>query len=82
MAHFDEKSGYIPCKTDWGQWWQNNEEVYIEVNLPQGTAARDIKCSFAPKHLKVSVKGKTVIEVLQNITFKVALGVSPQFFSI
>ncbi|XP_011441876.3 nudC domain-containing protein 2 isoform X1 [Magallana gigas] len=62
MAHFDEKSGYIPCKTEWGQWWQTNEEVFIEINVPQGTLAKDIKCAFAPKHIKIAVKGETVIE--------------------
>lgn len=67
MAHFDEKSGYIPCKTEWGQWWQTNEEVFIEINVPQGTLAKDIKCAFAPKHIKIAVKGETVIEVVNHL---------------
>lgn len=67
MAHFDEKSGYIPCKTEWGQWWQTNEEVFIEINVPQGTLAKDIKCAFAPKHIKIAVKGETVIEVVSHL---------------
>lgn len=66
MAHFDEKSGYIPCKTEWGQWWQTNEEVFIEINVPQGTLAKDIKCAFAPKHIKIAVKGETVLEVVSH----------------
>lgn len=70
MAHFDEKSGYIPCKTEWGQWWQTNEEVFIEINVPQGTLAKDIKCAFAPKHIKIAVKGETVIEVVNHLPVK------------
>lgn len=66
MAHFDEKSGYIRCKTEWGQWWQTNEEVFIEINVPQGTLAKDIKCAFAPKHIKIAVKGETVLEVVSH----------------
>ncbi|XP_062608745.1 nudC domain-containing protein 2-like [Saccostrea cucullata] len=62
MAHFDERSGYIPCKTDWGQWWQTNEEVYIEVNVPEGTPAKHIKCAISHKHIRITVKGQTVIE--------------------
>lgn len=71
MAHFDEKSGYIPCKTEWGQWWQTNEEVFIEINVPQGTLAKDIKCAFAPKHIKIAVKGETVIEVVNHLPVEV-----------
>lgn len=72
MAHFDEKSGYIPCKTEWGQWWQTNEEVFIEINVPQGTLAKDIKCAFAPKHIKIAVKGETVLEVVSHYRLYVA----------
>lgn len=64
MVYFDEKSGYIFCKMEWGQWWQINEEVFIEVNVFQGILVKDIKCVFVFKYIKIVVKGEIVIEVV------------------
>ncbi|XP_060064793.1 nudC domain-containing protein 2-like [Ylistrum balloti] len=62
MANFDERAGIISAITDWGQWWQTIEEVYIEIAIPTGTSVKEIKCEIRPKHIKVAVKSRTVVE--------------------
>ena len=63
MAHFDEKSGIVPCKTPWGQWYQTMEEVFVEVNVPEGTKGKMVAVNFGPKHLSCVVKGENVFKV-------------------
>ena len=63
MADFDDRSGAIIASTEWGIWWQTMEEVYIEINCPIGTSAKEVKCNICTKSLKVMVKGTTIIEV-------------------
>ena len=63
MTHFDETSGTIPCKTSWGQWYQTMEEVFVEVNVPEGTKAKEIKCNISSKTLSFSLKDKEQIKV-------------------
>ena len=63
MANFDDRSGFVPCPTSWGQWWQTMDEVFVEVNVPEGTRAKDIKCKITTSHLSVIVSGKALIEV-------------------
>ncbi|XP_070553443.1 nudC domain-containing protein 2-like isoform X2 [Ptychodera flava] len=61
-VHFDERSGLVPVKTPWGQWYQTMEEVYIEINLPEHTRAKEINVDFRLKYIAVAVKGKTIIK--------------------
>lgn len=63
MSDFDERSGTVPCVTPWGCWWQTVEEVFIEISVAQGTVAKEIKCIFNPKSLKVMIKEEEVINV-------------------
>lgn len=42
MSHFDEKAGIVPCRTDFGRWYQNVSDVTVEVDLPPGTRAKDV----------------------------------------
>ena len=63
MAHFDDTSGVVSCNTNWGQWWQTMDDVCIEMNLEEGTAAKFVQCDIKPKRIKVVVKGQTVVEV-------------------
>ena len=42
MSHFDETSGAVPCNTPWGHWYQTVEEVYVLVDLPSGTKAKQL----------------------------------------
>jgi len=63
MAFFDDRSGIVPCQTPWGQWWQTMDEVFVEINVAEGTRAKDIKCTISTTHLSVVVTGETVIEV-------------------
>lgn len=66
-APFEERSGLVPCATPWGRWYQTMEEVFVEVNVPQGTRARDVECSLKSRHLALTVAGKEVLKVpLQN----------------
>ena len=63
MAHFDERSGIVPCKTDWGTWWQTLEEVYIEVDTGKEILAKNVKCDIKPRHLTVVVNGEVLVDV-------------------
>ncbi len=63
MSDFDERSGVVQCPTPWGCWWQTNQEVCVEITVPKGTVAKDIKVTFQPKSLRVTIKGQDVINV-------------------
>lgn len=62
-VNFEEKSGAVPCTTPWGSWYQTMEEVFVEVNVPNGTTGKEVKCSLGSKHLELRVKGQEVIKV-------------------
>ena len=66
MSHFDERSGVVYCKTGWGQWGQTIEEVFIEVDVAEGTKARDIHCDIKPKSISLAVSNKVLIQVLSS----------------
>ncbi|XP_041358876.1 nudC domain-containing protein 2-like [Gigantopelta aegis] len=59
---FDEKSGIVPCITEWGRWWQTIEEVYVEIDVPERCSSREIKCIIKTKHLFLTVKEKSLIK--------------------
>ncbi|KAJ8297530.1 hypothetical protein KUTeg_024061 [Tegillarca granosa] len=61
-GRFDERSGIVPSKTDWGLWWQTVDEIHIEVNVPPGSSSKDISCQIKSNYLKVTVKGNQIIE--------------------
>lgn len=62
VSHFQEKSGTVPCKTPWGRWWQSVQEVAIEVELTEGTRAKDVKVDVKPNYIKCMVKGTVTFE--------------------
>lgn len=64
MSNFDEKSGLVYCKTPWGQWAQTIEEVFVEVNVPEGTRSRDVKCDIKAQSIRLLVHDKELIKVL------------------
>jgi hypothetical protein len=73
MADFDDRSGAVFATADWGRWWQTMEEVFIEIDCPPGTSAKDIKCDIAAKRLKVVLKSQTVLEVKSiNLEFTIS----------
>ena len=39
------------------------EEVYIEVNVPEGTSAKEIKCDIGNNRLSLSVASKLYFQV-------------------
>ncbi|XP_043089186.1 nudC domain-containing protein 2 [Puntigrus tetrazona] len=61
-AHFEERSGVIPCKTAWGSWYQTMEEVFVEVDVPPGTSAREIRCDIGIKHIELRVKDQQIFK--------------------
>ena len=64
MSLFEEKSGLVVSKTDWGSWAQTIEDVVIEINVPKDTKAKDVRCRITPKSLTVFVQGAEIIKVL------------------
>ncbi|KAL3880631.1 hypothetical protein ACJMK2_032855 [Sinanodonta woodiana] len=62
MSNFDERSGIVPCPASWGHWYQTMEEVFLEIKVSEGTLAKEIKCTIKPKHIKVVIKGETILE--------------------
>ncbi|KAJ7316253.1 hypothetical protein JRQ81_002415 [Phrynocephalus forsythii] len=61
-APFEERSGLVPCATPWGRWYQTMEEVFVEVDVPEGTRAKAVQCSLKSRHLSLSVAGKEVLK--------------------
>lgn len=53
----------MPCKTPWGSWYQTMEEVFIEVDVPRGTSAKEVKCHLGPRDIELHVKGKEMFKV-------------------
>lgn len=62
-TNFDERSGFVPCATPWGRWWQTVAEVHVEVTIPEGTRSKFIQVAVKPSHMKVVVLDKVIIEV-------------------
>jgi len=56
MANFDEKSGVVPCKTEWGTWHQSMDEVVVMIDVAQGTSARDLTVKIAATSLEFKTK--------------------------
>lgn len=63
MAHFDERSGIVACKTEWGRWWQTLEEVYIEILTGKDINAKQVQCKIATNSLRVTIDGEVLINV-------------------
>uniref|UniRef100_A0A8B9IUJ7 NudC domain containing 2 n=1 Tax=Amazona collaria TaxID=241587 RepID=A0A8B9IUJ7_9PSIT len=63
-APFEERSGVVPCGTPWGRWYQTLEEVFIEVQVPPGTRAKDICCNLQSQHIALSVRGQNVLQAI------------------
>ncbi|KAG7484637.1 hypothetical protein MATL_G00052230 [Megalops atlanticus] len=61
-VHFEERSGIVPCQTSWGVWYQTMEEVFIEVNVPPGTSAKEVKCVLGSKEIELFVKGREILK--------------------
>ena len=53
----------VYCSTEWGQWGQTIDEVYIEMDVAEGTRSRDIRCEIKPKTISVVVNRQEIIKV-------------------
>ncbi|XP_040570958.1 nudC domain-containing protein 2 [Lepeophtheirus salmonis] len=60
--NFDESSGTVNCKTDWGEWYQTVKEVVILVNVEPGTKSRDVEIKIKPKRISCKVRGALLFE--------------------
>ena len=59
-SHFDEKSGIVECKTEWGRWYQTVAEVVVEVDLEPGTRGKDVDVTIQPNKLTCAVRQKEI----------------------
>ncbi|XP_064636837.1 nudC domain-containing protein 2-like isoform X2 [Lineus longissimus] len=62
MADFDERSSTVTVDTNWGSWFQTIDEVFVEIDVNEGTRGKDVKCDITSKKMRVTVLGKVVIE--------------------
>jgi hypothetical protein len=62
MTDFDERSGAVTVNTVWGSWFQTIDEVFVEINVKEGTRGKDVKCDIGSKKIKVTVLGKVVVD--------------------
>lgn len=63
VSFFDEKSGIVPCNTEWGRWWQTVDELHIEVRLPINTKSKDVKVIVTNSNITCQIFGKTLFSV-------------------
>ncbi|XP_038628309.1 nudC domain-containing protein 2 [Tachyglossus aculeatus] len=59
---FEERSGVVWCGTPWGRWSQTLSEVVVEVGLPAGTRAADVRCSLRTRHLDLALRGRPILQ--------------------
>lgn len=70
VSHFDEKSGIVPFKTEWGQWWQTVDEVHIELTNLDHVKSRDVLMHITPNGIKCTIRGNVVLQVLKRNIFE------------
>ncbi|XP_028906865.1 nudC domain-containing protein 2 [Ornithorhynchus anatinus] len=59
---FEERSGVVWCGTPWGRWYQTLDEVVVEVRVPPGTRAQDIRCGLHSRHLALRLNGRHILQ--------------------
>ncbi|MEE6478797.1 hypothetical protein FKM82_012008 [Ascaphus truei] len=72
-VHFDERSGVVPCHTPWGCWSQTMEDVFIEVQVPPGTQAREIQCKLGSRDIALTVQGRDILKAADEMQKKLTL---------
>ncbi|XP_026690226.2 nudC domain-containing protein 2-like [Ciona intestinalis] len=61
-SNFDEKSGTVECKTDWGLWYQTAEEIVVEVQVPEGTRGKEVSVKISHNHVSCKLKDKVYFD--------------------
>ncbi|CAG7728546.1 unnamed protein product [Allacma fusca] len=61
-SNFEEKLGVIISRHAWGRWWQTLEDVQIEVDLPEGTRAKQLKVDIRPSFIELRLQDKDVFK--------------------
>ena len=64
-TNFDERSGFVPCKTSWGFWYQTVAEVHVEINVEPGTLSKQIKVDLTPTFISVKICDKLIFKVCE-----------------
>lgn len=49
-------------KTEAYTWRQSTSMVYLEVKVPEGTSARELRVSMRPNHLRVAIGSEVVLD--------------------
>lgn len=62
LSHFDEKRPVVTCSTEWGKWWQTVGEVFIEVDVEEGTLPKQIQIQIKPNFISCKVKDKEIFQ--------------------
>ncbi len=66
LSHFDEKSGIVASKTEWGIWWQTVSEVTIQIELETPTKGKEVSVILKPNVLNCFVRGQKLFEVISS----------------
>jgi len=61
MSHFDETAGAVLCQTPWGHWYQTVEEVYVLIDVPNGTKAKQLSIKIQSDSLKVELTNEVLL---------------------
>lgn len=69
VSFFDEKSGIVPCNTEWGRWWQTVDELHIEVKLSDSIKAKDVKLNITNSSISCQILGKTLFSVSFDLEY-------------
>lgn len=67
-SFFDEKSGIVPCNTQWGRWWQTVDELHIEVRLSANIKSKDVQVKTTNSSILCQILGKTLFSVSPSFT--------------
>lgn len=67
MTDFDDRAGLVSCQTEFGCWLQTCDEVVIEIDVPKGTRAKDVKCDVRTNSITIEVQGKVVVQVCYRL---------------
>lgn len=43
------------------------EEVFIEVHVPAGTSAKEVKCRLGSRDIELQVRGKEIFQVRSEV---------------
>lgn len=63
ISHFDEKSGVVAFSTEWGQWWQNIDEIHIEITKISNLKPKEVSVIITTNSIKCVIRGTVILQV-------------------